>query len=60
LKVSRELDVFGDYYTRTRIGYTSTTRSGNKSHQQPMFAIKSWNQWSTVLADGTATNNSLP
>ena len=24
-----------------------------------MFAIKSWNQWSTVSADGTATNNSL-
>jgi len=59
LEVSQELEVFGDYFTRTWIGNKSTTRSGNKSRRQPLFAIKLWNQWSTVSADGTATNNSL-
>jgi len=59
LEVSQELEVFGDYFTRTWIGNKSTTRSGNKSRRRPLFAIKSWNQWSTVSADGTATNNSL-
>ena len=59
LEVSQELEVFGDYFTRTWIGNKSTTRSGNKSRLRPLFAIKSWNQWSTVSADGTATNNSV-
>ena len=60
LEFSRELEVFGDYFTRTWIGNKSTTRSGNQNRRRPLFAIKSWNQWSTVSAnDGTATNNSL-
>ena len=44
LEVSRELEVFGDYFTSTRIGW------------RPLFALKSWNQWSTVSADGTASS----
>ena len=56
LEVSRELEAFGDYFTRTWIENKSTTRSGNKSWRQPLFAIKSWNQWSTVSADGTASS----
>ena len=51
--------MFGDNFTRTWIGNKSTTRSGNRSRRRPLSAIKPWNQWSTVSAYGTATNNSL-